>query len=87
MQFEPIQPTTTADTRRGAVYTAQWSIGRGCYRRELLHLCLSLPVLPSCPLSKAFPYPQPGDAGGRPSAPAVCQSLTSVDPTCVRVLN
>jgi len=37
-------------------------------------------VLPSCPLSRAFPYPQPGDAGGRCSAPAVCQSLTSADP-------
>ena len=31
------------------------------------------PVLPSCPLSRAFPYPQPGNAGGRRSAPAVCQ--------------
>ena len=39
------------------------------------------PVLPSCPLSRAFPYLQPGDAGGRRSAPAVCQSLTSADPT------
>jgi len=39
------------------------------------------PVLPSCPLSRAFPYPQPGDAGGRRSAPAVCQSFTSADPT------
>ena len=38
------------------------------------------PVLPSCPLSRAFPYPQPGDAGGCHSAPAVCQSLTSADP-------
>jgi len=38
-------------------------------------------VLPSCPLSRAFLYPQPGDAGGRRSAPAVCQSLTSADPT------
>jgi len=41
----------------------------------------SLSVLPSCPLSRAFPYPQPGDAGGRHSAPAVCQSLTSAYPT------
>ena len=41
----------------------------------------SYPVLTSCPLSTAFPYPQPGDAGGRHSAPAVCQSLTSADPT------
>jgi len=39
------------------------------------------PVLPSCPLSRAFPYPQPGDTGGRRSAPAICQSLTSADPT------
>ena len=39
------------------------------------------PVLLSCPLSRAFPYPQPGDAGGRHSAPAVYQSLTSADPT------
>jgi len=40
------------------------------------------PVLPSCPFSRAaFPYPQPGDTGGRRSAPAVCQSLTSADPT------
>jgi len=38
------------------------------------------PVLPSCPLSRVFPYPQPGDAGGRRSAPAVCQSLTSAAP-------
>ena len=38
-------------------------------------------VLPSCPLSRAFPYLHPGDAGGRRSAPAVCQSLTSADPT------
>ena len=47
--------------------------------------CLSAappyPVLPSCPLLRAFPYPQPGDAGGRRSAPAICQSLTSADPT------
>ena len=46
-------------------------------------VCLRHPpylVLPSCPLSRAFPYPQPGDAGGRRSAPAVCQSLTSADP-------
>jgi len=27
MEFEPIQPMTTADTRRGAVYTAQWLTG------------------------------------------------------------
>jgi len=40
------------------------------------------PVLPSCALSRAFPYPQPGDAGGCRSAPAACQSLTSADPTC-----
>jgi len=39
------------------------------------------PVLTSCPISRAFPYPQPGDTGGRRSAPAVCQSLTSADPT------
>ena len=39
------------------------------------------PVLPSCPLLRAFPYPQPGDMGGRHIAPAVCQSLTSADPT------
>ena len=39
------------------------------------------PVLPSCPLSRAFPYPQSGDAGGRRSAPAVCQSLTLEDHT------
>jgi len=39
------------------------------------------PVLPSCPLSRVFPYPQPGDAAGRHSAPAVCQSLTLEDPT------
>jgi len=41
------------------------------------------PVLPSCPLSRAFPYLQSGDAGGRRSAPAVCQSLSSADPTSV----
>jgi len=41
------------------------------------------PVLPSCPLSRAFPYPQLGDAGGRRSAPAVCQSLTSADSTTI----
>ena len=35
------------------------------------------PALPSCQLSRAFSYLQPGDAGGRRSAPAVCQSLTS----------
>jgi len=28
MEFQPIQPTTTADTRHGTVYIAQWSIGR-----------------------------------------------------------
>ena len=39
------------------------------------------PVLPSCPLSRAFPYLQPGDVGGSHSATAVCQSLTSADPT------
>jgi len=38
-------------------------------------------VLPSCPLSRVFPYPQPGDTGGQHSAPAICQSLTSADPT------
>jgi len=32
------------------------------------------PVLPSCPLSRAFPHPQPGDVGGHRSAPAICQS-------------
>ena len=32
MEFEPIEPRTTANTRRGAVYTAQWSIGREDYR-------------------------------------------------------
>jgi len=31
----------------------------------------------------AFPYLQPGDVGGRHSAPAVCQSLTSADPTMI----
>jgi len=41
------------------------------------------PVLPSCPLLRAFLYPQPGDAGGRRSAPAICQSLTSADPICI----
>jgi len=30
---------------------------------------LLYPVLPSWPFARAFPYPQPGDAGGRPSAP------------------
>jgi len=40
------------------------------------------PVLSSCALSRAFPYPQPGDAGGFHSAVAVCQSLTSADPSC-----
>jgi len=33
MEFEPIQPTTFADSRFGAVYTAQWSIGREGHRR------------------------------------------------------
>jgi len=32
MEFEPIQPTTIADTRRGAVYIAQWSIGHEGHR-------------------------------------------------------
>jgi len=41
-------------------------------------------VLRSCPLSRALPYPQPGDAGGRRSASAVCQSLTSADTTISR---
>ena len=39
------------------------------------------PVLPSCPISRAFTYPQHGDAGGRRSTPAICQSPTSADPT------
>ena len=43
------------------------------------------PVLPSCPLSRAFPYLQPGDADGRCIVPAICQSLTSADPTDVIV--
>jgi len=43
-------------------------------------------VLPSCPFSRAFPYPQPGDAGGRRSALAICQSLTSADPTALVVV-
>ena len=30
---------------------------------------------------EGVPYLQPGDAGGRQTAPAVCQSLTSADPT------
>jgi len=42
---------------------------------------LPYPAVPSCPLLRAFPYPQPGNVGGRRSAPAVCQSLTSADPT------
>jgi len=33
MEFEPIQPTTFADTRRGAVYTVQWSIACEGHRR------------------------------------------------------
>jgi len=49
-------------------------LGTVCPRHPLY------PVLSSCPLSRAFPYPQPGDAGGHHSAPAVCQSLTSADP-------
>jgi len=47
------------------------------------NVCLRHPpyqVLPSCPLLRAFPYPQLGDAGGHSSAPAICQSLTSADP-------
>ena len=43
------------------------------------------PVLPCCPLLRAFPYPQPGDTGGRRSAPAICQFLTSADPTVLMV--
>jgi len=39
------------------------------------------PELPSCPLSSSFPYPQSADTGGCRSAPAICQSLTSADPT------
>jgi len=50
-------------------------LGTVCLRHLLY------PVLPSCPFSRAFPYPQPGDAGGRRSAPAVCQSLTPADTT------
>jgi len=38
---------------------------------------LLYPVLPSCPFSRAFPYPQPGDAGGCRSAPAGRLSATS----------
>jgi len=41
------------------------------------------PVLPFCPLLRAFPYP--GDTGGRRSALAICQSLTSADHTAVAV--
>jgi len=47
-------------------------------------VCLRHPpylVLPFCPLSRVFPYPQPGDADGRRSGPAVYQSLTSADPS------
>jgi len=40
-------------------------------------------VLSSCPLSRAFPYPQPRDAGGHSCAPGICQSLTSADPISV----
>jgi len=36
------------------------------------------PLVHSC---RAFPYLQPGDTGGHGSAPAVCKSLTSADPT------
>jgi len=44
------------------------------------------PVLPSRPLSRAFSYPQPGDAGGHRSAPDVCQSLTSADPIVILLI-
>ena len=33
VEFESIQPTTIADTRRGAAYTAQWSIACEGHRR------------------------------------------------------
>jgi len=33
MELEPIQPTTIVDTRRGAVYIAQWSIRHEGHRR------------------------------------------------------
>jgi len=36
--------------------------------------------------SRAFPYLQPEDMGGRFSAPAICQSLTSADPTTCHLL-
>jgi len=36
--------------------------------------------------SRAFSYLQPEDIGGRCSAPAICQSLTSADPTTCHLL-
>jgi len=35
MEFEPTQPTTIADSRREAVYIAQWSIACEGYRRAV----------------------------------------------------
>ena len=46
-----------------------------------VHGTLPIRCYLSCPLSRAFLYPQPGNAGGRHSGPAVCQSLTSADST------
>ena len=37
-------------------------------------------------VSRAFPYLQPEDVGGCCSAPAICQSLTSANPTTCHLL-
>ena len=44
-------------------------------------VCLRHPPSATFLFLRVFPYPQSGDAGGCRSAPAVCQSLTSADPT------
>ena len=73
---EVVSPCLHRGLRSHIVIRVFLLLGTVCLRH------LPYPVLPSCPLSRAFPYPQPGDAGGHHSAPAVCQSLTSADPTC-----
>jgi len=51
---------------------------------SLWHCLSAAPSLSGATLLSTLegvPYPQPRDAGGRRSAPAVCQSLTPADPT------
>jgi len=86
---EQVQDILMGNSRGGFPLPSSWFVITYCDQSfpspwHCLSTAPPYPVLPFCPLSRAFPYPQPEDAGGRRSAAAICQSLTSADPTISR---